>query len=192
MTRRRILALGGVVGPAAFIAAWTVAGARKTAYSVVDDPISRLAAIGASTRPLMTAGLLVYAAGLAGYGAAAAEDGDTDELGWWPAALVCAIATAGVAVTPLEGQLGGIPHAATAVTGYAALAAIPATAAVRLRRAGRSGLSRIAAVTAAASAACLTVSVVADPATGAWQRAGLTVGDAWLIATGARAALRRR
>ena len=188
---RRLLALGGVFGPVAFIAAWAVAGARQTGYSTAEDPISRLAAVGASTRPLMTAGLLMYAAGLAGYAAAAADD-DIDELGWWPAALVCAAATAGVAATPLEGDLGGLPHAATAITGYASLAAIPATAAVRLRRAGRSGLSRVATVTAAASAACLTVSVAMDPVTGAWQRAGLTIGDAWLIATGAFAALRRR
>ena len=52
--RRRLLAAGGVAGPAAFIGAWVAGGIRAKGYDPLVDPISRLAASGAATRPLMT------------------------------------------------------------------------------------------------------------------------------------------
>ena len=46
----RRLALGGMVGPAAFVGAWAVLGARLPGYDPTQDAISRLAADGAPTR----------------------------------------------------------------------------------------------------------------------------------------------
>ena len=56
----RLLGLGGAIGPAAFISAWVIGGATKDGYSPVHDAISRLAAIGSSARPLMTAGFVAF------------------------------------------------------------------------------------------------------------------------------------
>lgn len=185
---RRLAAAGGVAGPVAFIAAWVIGGLRTPGYSPVQEPISRLAAVGASSRPLMTAGLLAYAAGLAAYAYAAGNPDHPDHPDTgarWPAAIN-AVATLGVALTPLDGSLGGAPHAVAAGTGYAALAAMPLTAAVRLRAANSPRAATTTAAIGAAVALCLTTSVVADPATGFWQRAGLTIGDLWLIATATR------
>lgn len=182
---RRLAAAGGVAGPAAFVAAWTAGGLRTPGYSPVQEPISRLAAVGSSSRPLMTAGLLAYAAGLAAYAYAAGDPDHPDTGARWPAAIN-AVATLGVALTPLDGAFGGAPHAVAAGTGYAALAAMPLTAAARLRAANAPRAATAAATIGAAVALCLTTSVVADPATGFWQRAGLTIGDIWLIATATR------
>ena len=64
----RVAALAGVVGPAAFIGAWSV-GAAVTSreYSSIDDAISRLAAVGADTRALMTTGFVGFGVGLPVY-----------------------------------------------------------------------------------------------------------------------------
>ena len=50
LTRR--LALGGVAGPVGFATAWIVGSTTRSGYSMKDDAIGRLAASGASTRPL--------------------------------------------------------------------------------------------------------------------------------------------
>ena len=52
--------VAGVVGPSAFVAAWAIAGARRDGYSPVDDAISRLAEVGASSRPVMNAGFVTF------------------------------------------------------------------------------------------------------------------------------------
>ena len=43
--RMRALAVGGLIGPAAFVGAWWWAGASASHYSAVQDTISRLAAV---------------------------------------------------------------------------------------------------------------------------------------------------
>jgi hypothetical membrane protein len=68
--RERMLALGGLVGPAAFVAGWAINGARRPGHSPVEDPISSLAEIGAATRPSMTAALVVFGLGVPIYSAA--------------------------------------------------------------------------------------------------------------------------
>ena len=61
-------ALGGVVGPAAFIGAWSIGAAvTNREYSSIDDAISRLAAVGADTRALMTAGFITFGVALPVY-----------------------------------------------------------------------------------------------------------------------------
>src|SRR5438046_9282617 len=62
-TSVRRAALGGIVGPATFVAAWSVLGAVKARYSPLHDPISDLAGVHASTRPAVTAGFVGFSVG---------------------------------------------------------------------------------------------------------------------------------
>ena len=63
-------AWGGIVGPAAFVSAWLVGGAMRRGYMPVDAGISRLAAVGAPTRPLMMAGFVGFGVGVPVYAVA--------------------------------------------------------------------------------------------------------------------------
>jgi hypothetical protein len=166
---RRLLAAGGVVGPAAFVSAWVVNGIRAEHYDPLVDPISRLAASGAMTRPLMTTGFLAFSAGIAAFAAALHADLPGRA---WIAAAVNAAATVGVASAPLDAGLDNL-HAAFAFTGYASLAAMPVVA-------GRTPAERLVAVPIALA---LLGSIAFDGHTGLLQRTGLTLGDAWIVAT---------
>lgn len=173
----RALAIGGLVGPAAFVGAWSAAGLATRGYSPVSDAISDLAAIGASTRTLMTSGFVVDGIGLTAFGLAlrSAVDGPA-----WIAAVITGVATLGVAAAPLGGGLGDGTHAAMAGLAYVSISAAPLLAAGPLRRMGRSGWSR-ASVTASVIAAGALAASTAGPTHGFWQRLGLTVGDAWIV-----------
>ena len=178
MTRWR--AVGGVLGPAAFITAWAVLGARTDGYSAVDDPISRLAAVDAPTRAPMTAGLLAYALGVGLYAGQLRDDLSR------PVALAAAlnvVGTLAIAATPLDSALGGAPHAAAAGLSYASLGAIPILAAAPLLRRGHRGAARASTVLGACTLGALAVSASGADHTGLWQRIGLTLGDVWLIAS---------
>jgi hypothetical protein len=182
MPARRPALLGGVAGPAAFVAAWAIGGAVATGYSPVDDPISRLAAVGASTRPLMTAGFLGFGAGVAAFAAGGLRpslDGPA-----WLAALAAGACTVGVGAVPLDGGRDGL-HGVLAGLGYAALVAVPALAARPLARDGRRD-GAAAVVVAAVAAACLVASATASSGDGLLQRLGLTTVDAWLALTAVR------
>jgi hypothetical membrane protein len=173
----RLLALGGVVGPAAFVAAWAIGGATTSHYSSVDAAISDLAAVGSSARVGMTIGFVGFGFGLVAFGLALRDALD----GWaWIAAVVTGVATIGVAATPLGGWSGDGVHAAFAGLGYVAIVALPLGAVRPLARGGRTAWSRASLVTAAASALCL-VATLAGPAHGLWQRLGLTVADVWIV-----------
>jgi uncharacterized protein DUF998 len=170
MTRRtRLTALGGVIGPATFVTAWAVLGARAKHYDPTRDPISRLAAVGAPSRPEMTAAFVAFSAGLSLYALAARE-----HLSPRVAALAAAnaLATLGVAAFPLEGFGGSAGHAIAAGTGYVTLAAMPI---VSGRRGGWAWSLAIAAALAASAAG--------TDRTGLFQRTGLTLGDAWIVGT---------
>lgn len=162
----RLRILGGILGPAAFITAWAVLGARQEGYSPVDDPISRLAAVGSPSRAAMTAGLVGFAVGVGAFSTTLPRRPAV-------AAAVTAAASVGIALTPLDSSVGGAPHAAAAGIAYLSLAALPLLG------------SRTAAgrATGVLCGGLLLASVVAPGATGALQRAGLTVGDAWIVAT---------
>lgn len=184
MDRRSAAALGGIAGPAAFVTAWAVLGAATDGYDPVHEPISRLASADADTRTAMTAGFLVFTAGVAAhagpirrtYGAPTAV-----------AACTTAVATAAVAAVPLEGPGGGVPHAAAAGLAYAALAAVPLLGglALRERDEGSTARRRVAwsFAAAAVTGTSLAASALAPTHHGLLQRIGLTVGDAWLIAS---------
>lgn len=175
--RWRWAALGGIVGPAAFIGAWALLGARRPGYDPVTDHISRLAAAGVAERPAMTAGFVAFGLGMPVYSLALRRSLP----GWsWATAATTGLATLGVAAFPLDGPAGDGAHAVAAGVGYATLAATPLLAAGGLRRAGHSAAARVSALTGVVSGACLLATVV-GPATGLFQRLGLTVGDAWIV-----------
>jgi hypothetical protein len=177
---RRALALGGLVGPAGFLGAWVVGGALTTGYSPVEDAISRLAAVDASTRGLMTAGFVTFGVGVPLYGIALRQRLPGRA---WVAAVATGLATLGVAAAPLDhSSTVDLVHGSFASAGYATLAAVPLLAAGPLRRAGRAGWAAVSLTAGVASALCL-LATLAGSHHGLFQRAGLTIGDAWLVAS---------
>lgn len=167
--------VGGVVGPVAFVAAWALGGALAEGYSPRDDAISRLAAVGATTRPLMTAGFVVFGVGMVVFSLALAPAlGRATAL----SALAAGSCTLAVAAVPLDAGDDGL-HGVLAGAGYAALVAVPGTAALRLR----SIAGAAAAATAVAAGACLVASVAVEGPNGLLQRLGLTLVDGWIVVT---------
>ncbi|MEY2420526.1 MAG: hypothetical protein QOI95_593 [Acidimicrobiaceae bacterium] len=170
----------GVVGPVGFVAAWVIAGARTNGYSPVDDAISLLAARDAPTRWLMTAGFACFGVGVPVFALVlrSALPGRA-----WLAAVVSGVATLGVAAFPLHVSVTiDRLHGTFATVGYVSLALVPLLAARPLSRRGRGGAATASIVVAAISAACLAATPF-TASNGVFQRAGLTVVDAWLVVT---------
>lgn len=165
------------MGPAAFLTAWAVLGRRMPGYSPVDDPISRLAAGGAPDRYVMTAGLVALGTGLPLYGSAlrATLAGPA-----WVCATATGLATLGVATFPLGSPTPDRIHGLFAGIGYATLAATPLIATAPLARSGRTGWARLSVGAGLLSGASL-LATVAGPASGLFQRLGLTAGHAWVV-----------
>ena len=183
MNRRRLLAAGGIVGPAGFIAAWSILGATADNYSPTQDAISRLAAVRAPTRAGMTAGFVVFGVGVPLYAAAL-----KNELGGhaWKAAAATGIATLGVAAFPLdESAAVDVAHGVAATIGYATLAATPWLAARPLENKNEHTYATISRIVAIASAAALAATAL-GPSHGLFQRLGLTIGDAWIVTNAIR------
>ena len=178
MSRWRTIA--GVIAPSTFITAWALLGARTDGYSPVDDPISRLAAVGADTRVPMTAALVAYAGGLALY---ARELRDAVSGPVAIAAGLNVVGTLGIAATPLDSAVGGAPHAVAAALSYGSLGTMPLLAARRWSEQGRRGMALASTAMGAGTLAALALSASTAPRTGLWQRTGLTLGDLWLIGT---------
>jgi hypothetical membrane protein len=172
-------AVGGVVGPVAFVAAWSLAGLSARHYSATQDAISLLAQTGAPTRAAMTTGFIVFGVGVPVYGRAlrAAIGGPA-----WITAVATGVATLGVAAAPLGAPTRDTVHAWFAAAGYVTLAATPLFASVQLSRHGRRRWARASVLSGIASAACL-VATTAGPAHGLFQRLGLGVVDVWIVAT---------
>jgi hypothetical protein len=165
------------VGPVVFVAAWVVAGWRAAIYSPTDEAISELAAVGASTRVLMTAGFVAFAVGVGMFAVGCRRLLP----GWsWPALLLAAVATFGAAVFPLSGNDFDAAHGAFAGVGYLGLVAAPLLAAPDFRRAGRQVWMWSSLAVAATGALCLVASVLVG-ANGLAQRLGLTMVDIWIV-----------
>ncbi|HEX4905724.1 MAG TPA: DUF998 domain-containing protein [Acidimicrobiales bacterium] len=160
----------GVLGPTAFVAAWAIAGARRAGYSPVDDAISRLAEVGASSRPLMNAGFVTFGVAVPTFAVAARQALGPPATA---ALVVAGLSTLGVAATPL-GPGPDTAHGVFAGIGYLAMAAAPVLAD---RRRG--------ALVSAIAAASLVATTV-GPAHGMFQRLGLGVVDAWIVVTALR------
>ena len=187
VTHRRALAWGGVIGPVGFVTAWATAGAVTSGYSPVEDAISRLAAIHAPTRWVMTAGFVCFGVAVPVYSVAL-----RDALGGraWLAAMVTGLATLGVAAVPLDvSKTTDLVHGGFASVGYAALALTPVLAAGPLARRGHRRAASVSRAVGVLSGACLAATTVGS-ASGLFQRAGLTLGDLWLAAS-ATAIIRR-
>ncbi|MHB8669198.1 MAG: DUF998 domain-containing protein [Acidimicrobiales bacterium] len=175
-------AWGGIAGPSAFVSAWLVGGATTRGYSAVDDAISRLAAVGTSSRPLMTAGFLAFGVGVPVYAGAlrASVPGPA-----WKTAVGTGLAILGVAAFPLGvSSTVDLVHGGFATAGYATLAATPLLAARPLAVSGRRRAAAVSVAAGLASGLCLVASAL-GPAHGLLQRAGLTLGDAWLVGSAA-------
>ncbi len=178
-TTRRALALGGIAGPVGFTAAWVTAGLTGEA-SPVTATVSRLAAHGASTRPVMTAGLVTLGLGLGGYALALRDD---LEGAAWVAALASGLGALGAAAAPLaSSEAVDRLHAVVAIAGSACLAATPALAAPALARQGRAAAAR-ASLGTAVGAAILLLAAAGPVAPGLLQRAGLLSGQGWVVAS---------
>jgi hypothetical protein len=106
--------------------------------------------------------------------------------GWSSAsAAVAGVATLGVAATPLDvSPTVDMAHGGFATVAYVAMALTPALAAGHLKTTGRIAAARVSQAASLVSATCLAATV-AGPAHGFFQRAGLTVVDAWMIAVAA-------
>jgi hypothetical membrane protein len=177
----RTAALGGVIGPAGFIGAWVIGAATTAApYSSIDDAISRLAAVGSDSRWLMTAGFVTFGVSLPVYAWALRS---TVPGRAWIAATVTGLATLAVATAPLDRSdtVDGL-HGVFAGIGYLALAATPLLAAAPLLALGHGRLARFGIAAGLTSATALALTATGLP-TGLFQRIGLTVSDAWIIAT---------
>ena len=177
MALRTAARVGGVLGPAMFLFGWIISALRADGYSVIEDAISRLAAVGAPTRSLMTTGFIGFTIGVAvyAYGLRSRLDGPA-----WIAALIASIATLGVAVFPLDHSSGvDLLHGAAAFTGYIALSALPLYAAPELARRGHRRASRLSRLCGTISSLALEATLL-GPAHGLFQRIGVTVGDTWI------------
>lgn len=180
MNAGRALAWGGVVGPTGFIAAWATAGALTKGYSPVQESISRLAAVGAPKRRLMTAGFVCFGVAVPAYGVALRQSlaGPT-----WAAATVSGVATLGVGAFPL-GKASVIDriHYGLAVLGSSSLALTPILAAQSLSARGNGRAAVASRLLGLLSGACLAAPAI-SPAEGLFQRIGLTLAEGWLAAS---------
>lgn len=175
----RMLAIGGIVGPLAFVGAWAALGTTKTGYSSINDAISDLAAHGASTHVGMTIGFVVFSLGLVAFGLAlhGTLAGPS-----WIAAIATGGFTLGVAAAPLGGWTGDGVHATFAGLGYTSIVSLQLLAVAPLARSGRRGWAGASVVSGTISAAGLIASTF-GPQHGLWQRLGLTTGDVWIVVT---------
>lgn len=172
---------GAAWGPIVFIACWLIGGFALPGYSLVEEPISRLAALGVATAPLMNVGLAAFAVGVG-----TSSWPMRRVLGPWAAAALGlnALMTVGVLATPLDFSAAtDVAHAVFAGIAYASLA-IAGLAAARWLFAHDNRVSArawlfIGLVTGTALALSAT-----DLAPGLLQRIGLTTTDAALIGTG--------
>ena len=159
--------LAGVGAPLSFVGAWLVAGARTPGYSPVRDHISDLAAVGAGTRPLMTAGIVAFGVLAPVFASTFADKRLRLSLG------VAGLTSLGVAAAPLGASFGDGPHVAAAAVSYVAMALTPALGAKTL------GAPRTSYLLTALAGALLVASTTGDHA-GLFQRAGLGVTDVWM------------
>lgn len=182
--RDGLAAACGIAGPAAFVGAWVVGGAVADGYDPLRDTISRLAEVGAPTRPLMTSGMVAFGVLVPVW---ARTLGDRLGSPWLRRAVtVAGLGTLGVAATPVTvdgGTTQDALHYAAAGVSYLAMAATPlvAAAGLRARGHGRAAAASVAAGVVATAALVGSVLVGEEGAVGSGglQRLGLTTVDAW-------------
>ncbi|MER3439407.1 MAG: hypothetical protein C4346_18455 [Chloroflexota bacterium] len=178
----RLRKLATTAGPVLFTSAWLYLGSVKSEYSPIREPISRLAAKKAETRVPMSLGLASLACSFHLFASGPASR-DV-----WSARLAHLVAwsTLGIALTPLDSQLGGVPHAVAAGVSYASLAALPARQAWLHNHEGNRRACSVSLAVALGTAVPLVLSVRDTARTGLWQRLGLIVGHSWMFVTAFR------
>jgi hypothetical membrane protein len=177
---RKVLAWGGVIGPVVFVTDWAVLGLVRAGYSPVDVAISRLAELGASTRPAMTIGFVVYGIGLLSYGAALRSSVRGPA---WLFAVGTGVAVLGVAAFPLGTPTSAAVHGVCASVGYVCLAVVPLAASLPLKAQGHTRAFCLSVVAGVVTGGFLIATVTVGPGHGLTQRIGLTVGDTWVVVT---------
>ena len=177
----RLGGMGLVLAPMVFIVGWNVGGRLTLDYSPMHQAISRIAAVGAPQRSLMTAAFVGYSAWIL---AAIPAVRRTYVERIWPALLVNGLATLAVAALALDrSHIIDVGHGVAATAGYLSLAAVPILGAKPLKEAGFAKSAMASWLAAAGILAFLLLTLVLD-AKGFAQRAGLTIGDVWLACTG--------
>ncbi|CAN5292866.1 hypothetical protein BH18ACT5_BH18ACT5_01270 [soil metagenome] len=174
---------GAAWGPIVFIACWLIGGFTLPGYSLVDEPISQLAAAGAETRPLMNVGLAAFAVGVG-----TASWPFRRVLGPWAATAlgVNALMTVGVLATPLDVSPDvDVAHGVFAGIAYVALAAVGTLGFLWLANRDKGNSAWEWLLIGIVTCAALALSVT-DLAPGLFQRIGLTTTDIALIGTGLR------
>lgn len=102
----------------------------------------------------------------------------------WPAAVVNGLAVIGVALFPLRFPLDDRPgHSVAATVAYVSLAAMPLLAARGLSRAGHGALATASVMMGVLSLLVLA-SAMGSGSLGYLQRAGLGIGDLWILLAG--------
>jgi len=178
----RLLLAGAAWGPVVFIGCWLVGGLLLPGYSPVDDPISRLAAVEADSRPLMNFGLGAFAIGVG-----MASWPVRRILGPWAATALGlnALMTIGVLATPLDlSPATDIAHGIFAGIAYVSLASVGVLGSRWLGK--RPSPARTWLAIGLVTGAALALSAT-DLAPGLLQRLGLTTTDLALIRIGLRA-----
>jgi hypothetical protein len=189
----RLRAACGVIGPAAFTAAWVTSTVRQTGYSIAEEHLSGLAAPDARDPEIMIAGFVALGACTTAFGSALeAALGGRHRAGAGPALVRGAgIATIAAGLLrrdrmllhPAEATSGGQSwhnngHDLASLAIYTALIVAPPLLARRLRDDPRwSGLRPAAIATSVASTAPLALfwSGVVEPWNGIVQRVAVTV-----------------
>jgi len=175
---RRLAALAGVVGPAAFIVAWVVASTIAPRYSANDDAISQLAAVGADTRVLMTGGFIALALCAIPYAMALRH-----ALGGraWITSAGTGVAMVLLVAIPL-GRSSATDHfhGFAALFGYLTLGFTPLLAIRPLLARGHRAVAGLGVLVAITSGTALLLSDT-TPLTGLFQRIGLTAGQVWIV-----------
>ena len=175
--QRQALAWGGVVGPTGFVVAWVIAGALTKGYSPVAEDMSRLAAVDAPTRWLMTAGFVSFGVAVLGYSVALRE---LPVGRAWLAASATGVTTLGVGAFPLEtSSTRDVVHGGLASVAYASLVLTPVLAAQPLSACGHRRAAAASCLVGVLSGACLVATVFVS-AHGLLQRIGLMLADGWL------------
>ena len=169
----------GIAAPASFVGGWLLAGWRADDYSPVHDVISDLARIGAPTRPLMTTALVAFGVLAPVWGRALGQALGSSAVR--ASVTAAGITTLGVAAFPLGASYGDLPPALAAGSGDVAMAMSPLLAAPRL-----TGRLRAASYAVGAASGVLLAGTTLGHATGALQRAGLGVVDAWFVTMAVR------
>ena len=176
---RTLGALGGVVGPVTFAGAWITGSLHTSGYSMVNDAISRLAAVHADTRPMMTTGFVAFGVGVSAFGLGLRRSLPGPA---WISAVASAAATLGVAAFPLDhSSTIDAVHGVAATLGYITLAATSLLAARSLGQLGRTTEARVSKGAGIVTAGCLALTAF-GPAHGLFQRIGVSVGDSWIVA----------